>query len=64
VSLNSSMWKKLLLLTFRDAYDGDPAVDVSKVRYQVLCFSSGDSDSGLPPLVQIFMSTVYRPMHS
>jgi len=30
------------------------------VRLWVVYFSSGDSDSGSPPVVQIFMSTVSR----
>jgi len=33
---------------------GDQAVDVSTVRQRVVCFSSGDSDSGSPLLVQIY----------
>ena len=38
----------------------DPAVDVSTVRWWVVCFSSGDSNSGSPPLVQIFKCTACR----
>ena len=36
---------------------GDWTLDVSSVRQWVLCFSSGESDSGSPLLVQIVMST-------
>ena len=39
---------------------GDRPVDVSTVRCWVLCFCSGDSDSGSPPLVQIVMSVACR----
>ena len=39
---------------------GDQPVDVSTVRWWVVRFSSGDSNSGSPPLVQIFMSTACR----
>ena len=35
-------------------------MDVSTVRQWVVHFSSGDSDSGSPPLVQIFMSVACR----
>ena len=38
---------------------GDQTVDVSTVKQWVVCFSSSDSDSGSPPLVQIFMSMAY-----
>ena len=33
---------------------------VSTVRQWVVCFFSGNSDSGSPPLVQIFMGTACR----
>ena len=36
---------------------GDQSVDLSTVRWWVVRFSSGNSDSASPPLVQIFMST-------
>ena len=39
---------------------GDQTVDVSAVRQWVVFFSSGASDSGSPPLVQIFMSVGCR----
>jgi len=39
---------------------GDQAVDVSTVRRWVLRFSSGNSDSGSPPLGQIFTSRECR----
>ena len=38
---------------------GDQSVNVSTVRQWVVCFSTGDSDSG-PLMVQIFMSTACR----
>lgn len=34
--------------------DGDQTVGVSTVRLWVVCFSSDDRDSGLPPLVQFY----------
>ena len=40
--------------------DGDQTVDVSTVRGWVVHFSSGDSSSGSPVLVQIFRSVAYR----
>ena len=39
---------------------GDQTVDVSTARWWVVCFSSGDTDSGLPPPVQIFMTAACR----
>ncbi|MFV1073149.1 hypothetical protein, partial [Klebsiella pneumoniae] len=39
---------------------GDQTVDVSTVRWWVVHFSSGDSDSGSPPLVQMVTSTACR----
>ena len=42
-----------------DVY-GDQAVDVSTVRQWMVCFSSGYSDSGSPPLMQILMSTACK----
>ena len=38
----------------------DQTLDVSTVRRWVVHFSSGDSNSGSPPLVQIFISAVCR----
>ena len=38
--------------------DGDQTVDVSTVRWWVVCFSSGDS--GSPPLMQIFTGMARR----
>ena len=35
-------------------------MEVSTVRWQVVRFSSGDGDCGLPPLVQIFLSAICR----
>ena len=35
---------------------GDQKVDVNTVRWLTLCFNSSNSDSGLPPLVQIVTS--------
>mgnify|MGYP001853130386 CR=1 FL=1 len=35
-------------------------MDVSTVRQWVMHFSSGNSDSGSPPLVQIFISVARR----
>ena len=40
--------------------NGDQTMDVSTVRWWVVCFSSGNSDSGSPSLVQIFLSMVCR----
>ena len=34
---------------------GDQTVDVSTVRWSVVCSSSGDSSTGLPSLAQIFL---------
>ena len=39
---------------------GDQTVDVSTLRWCVVHFSTGDSSSGSPLLVQIFTSTAYR----
>ena len=39
---------------------GGSTVDVSTVRQRVVGFSSGDTDSGSPPLGQKFMSVTYR----
>ena len=39
---------------------GDQAVDVGTVRWWVVCFSSGDSNSRWSPLVQIFISAACR----
>jgi len=36
------------------AVSGDQTVDVSTVRQRMVCFSSGNTASGSPPLVQIF----------
>jgi len=63
VSLNSSTWKKV---TATDVHQcllnvyGDHTVDVSTVRQWVVRFSTGDSDSGSPPLVQKFRSMACR----
>ena len=40
--------------------DGDQTLDVSAVRWWVVHFSSGDGDSGPPPLVQIFIGAARR----
>ena len=40
----------------------DQTADVSTVRWWVINFSSGNSES--PPVVQIFMSTACRPRSS
>jgi len=40
--------------------DGDETVAVSTVRQWVMHFSSGESDSGSPALLQIFMSAACR----
>ena len=39
---------------------GDQTVGVRTVRQWVVYFSSGDTDSGSPSLVQIFLSRAYR----
>ena len=39
---------------------GDQTVDVSTVRQWVVCFSSGNSNSKLSPLTQMFMSVACR----
>jgi len=39
---------------------GDQTVDVSAVMRRVVHFSSGDSNSGLPPLMKVFMSAAFR----
>ena len=39
---------------------GDQTVDVSTMRQCMVCFSTGNSDSGSPPLVQAFMSMPCR----
>jgi len=39
---------------------GDQTVAVITVSWWVVCFSSGDCNSQLPPLVQIFISTACR----
>jgi len=64
VSLNSPMWKKKKPLTnihwcFLGVF-GDQTVCVSTVRQWVVHFSSGNSDSSSPPLVQIAVSTANR----
>ena len=38
----------------------DQTVDVSTVRWCVVCFSSGNSDSGSLPLVQVFISVACK----
>jgi len=43
-----------------DSVFGDQTVDVGAVRQWRMCFSSGDSDSGSPLLVQFFMSKACR----
>jgi len=59
VWLNSSMaptdihWRLLNI-------DGDQTVDMSTVRQRVVHFSSGDSGSGSPPLVQIVTRAACR----
>jgi len=62
VSLNSFMWeKKWHSLTFINTCSnvyGDQTVDVSTVRWWVVCFSSGDS--GSPALVQVFTNRACR----
>ena len=45
-----------------DSVFGDQTVDVGAVRQWRMCFSSGDSDSGSPLLVQICMSAACRLM--
>jgi len=63
VGLNSSMKKKMAPVHVHwDLLDvsGDQAVDVGTVRQQVICFRRGDSNSGSPPLVQIFMRAACR----
>ena len=57
VSLNFSMQKKQYPLT---SISGDQPVNVNIVRLWVVHFSSGDSDSGSPPLVQILTSVARR----
>jgi len=47
----------LLLLLY---YSRDQAVDVSTLRQWVVSLRIGDTDSGSPRLVQIFMSTACR----
>ena len=62
VSLNSFMQKTAPFDThwcLLNIY-GDQTVDVSTVRRWVVCFSSGDSDSVSPPLVQTALSMAYR----
>ena len=39
---------------------GDPTVDVSTVKWWVVCFSRGNSKSGSPLLVQMFTSMECR----
>ena len=39
---------------------GDETVDLSTVRWWVVCFSSGDSGSGLSQLVQIVVNLACR----
>ena len=39
---------------------GDQTVDLSTVRQWVVCFSSGNSNSGSPLLVQIFTSMAWK----
>jgi len=39
---------------------GEQTVDVSIVRRWVACFSSGDSDSGSPPVTQIATNVACR----
>ena len=63
VSLNSSTWKKVTAIDVHQCLlnvYGDHIVDVSTVRQWVVRFSTGDSDSGSPPLVQMFRSMACR----
>jgi len=63
VELNCSMQKKIAPI---DTYwylmniSGDWTVDVSTVRWWVVCSSKGNSDSGSAPLVHIFTSVSCR----
>ena len=62
-SWTTPCWKKMafteIYLHLLNVY-GDQTVDVSTVRWWVLCFSSGVSDSESVLLVQIFMNMACR----
>ena len=62
VKLNSSMWKKWHPLTFTDAcWTFMETKQWMWAQWGVgVHFSSGDSDSGSPPLLQIFTSPACR----
>jgi len=60
--INSSMVEKVAPADFHWRLlnvSGAQPVDVSTVRWWVVRVSSGDSDSGSPPLVQMFTSVAY-----
>ena len=61
----SSIWKKKapteIPWHLLNIY-GDQMVDVSTVRWWMMCFSSSDNGSGSPLLVHIFMSVACRLM--
>ena len=62
VSLSSSMWKKIAPIEINWCllnFYGDQTVDVSTVQV-VVCFSSGDRNSGSHLLVLIFVSLTCR----
>ena len=52
-SKNRTHWHSLTLVNIY----GDQTVDVCTVRWWVVCFRCGNSDSGSPSLVQIFMNS-------
>jgi len=57
------LWKKMAPVGIHQCLlnvYGDQAVDVSTVRWWVLRFSNGKSNSGSPLLVQIFMRVACR----
>ena len=52
---NSTHWRSL-----NRAEYGEQTVDMSIVRWWMMCWNSGDSDNGSPPLVQIFTSSACK----
>jgi len=65
MELNSSMWKKNGIhwhLSTLAEHFVETKQWMWAVRRWLVCFSSGDSSSGSPALVQTFMSTAYRPL--
>lgn len=66
MSLNSSVLEEIapmgIHLFLMNAY-GDQTVDVNTERWQVVHFSSGNSNCGSLPLVQVFECSMQALVH-